>query len=451
MKNVACDVVVVGAGLSGLQAALSLRAAGLDVQVLEARNRVGGRAKPGQLAGVTVDLGGQWLGVKHANLAALAERLGVKASPQYAQGRNTMEFEGSVRTYRGLIPAMPLSAVLETGLALWRLNRMARSLPQAAPWLGKRAQEWDALSIEDWRRRHVRTRGANSMLDIAVRTVFCAEPKELSLLYFLSFVRANHSIENIGNTTDGAQAFLFSGGLHQLSTRMAAELGDRLHTASPVQRVRVNGARLEVECARGSWTARRLIVAVSPALIERIEFEPTLPAQRGALQAAVKMGSVIKVHVAYKTPFWRAKGLSGEALSDREGFGPVLDGHPHDERVGIISGFFAGEPARRWSARSVAERRAHVIECLVRWFGPEAQNPIDYLDQDWHKEEWSGGCYSAVMAPSVMTAYGAALREPCGAIHWAASETAETGAGYFEGALVSGMRAAREVIATLRE
>ena len=151
-----CDVLVIGAGFAGLQAALDLRHAGYDVRVLEARNRVGGRSKPATLAGRTVDAGGQWQGLGHERLGALAQRYGVQPVPQYDTGRRVLDLDGSVRSYRGLIPALPLPALLETGWTLWRLNRMARALNASAPWNAPRAAEWDAQTLAAWVDRHVR-------------------------------------------------------------------------------------------------------------------------------------------------------------------------------------------------------------------------------------------------------------------------------------------------------
>lgn len=451
MTATRCDVVVIGAGFSGLRAALRLREQGLDVRVLEARNRVGGRAKPVTVAGLTLDAGGQWLGAQHPLLAALARDEGVRAFPQFGQGRRVLEYGGRVRRYRGTIPALPLPALIETGLTLARLDRMARTLPAHAPWTAPRAAEWDAQSLADWQAAHVRTAGARTLLDIAARAILCAEPGELSLLYFLDYVRASGGkVEYLAETRNGAQAFLFAGGMHQLAARMAAALGDRVVTDAPALRVRQDDAGVAVETARGTWQAGRLVVAVSPALAGRIDFTPALPAARTALHQGMPMGSVIKCHVAYASPFWRDAGFCGEAVSDEADFCPVFDGSPEDGRVGVLTGFFDGAAARRWSGRPAGERRAHVLACLSRWFGPQALAPIDYADQDWREEEWSAGCYTAVMPPGLMTLHGAALRAPCGRIHWAGTETAERGTGYFEGALVAGDRAATEVAAALR-
>jgi monoamine oxidase len=67
----------------------------------------------------------------------------------------------------------------------------------------------------------------------------------------------------------------------------------------------------------------------------------------------------------------------------------------------------------------------------------------------WADEEWSRGCYVGITAPGVLLDYGRALRQPAGRIHWAGTETARVSMGYMDGAVESGQRAAREVLAGL--
>ena len=77
-RQYSCDVVVVGAGLAGLRAATRLRGAGVDVHVLEARDRVGGKAWTITTHDTTVDIGGQWLGPTQDRVLGLAKELGLQ-------------------------------------------------------------------------------------------------------------------------------------------------------------------------------------------------------------------------------------------------------------------------------------------------------------------------------------------------------------------------------------
>ena len=95
--------------------------------------------------------------------------------------------------------------------------------------------------------------------------------------------------------------------------------------------------------------------------------------------------------------------------------------------------------------RPLAERRQAAIDCLVRYFGPKAAHPVEYIERDWMSEEFSRGCYGAHFTPGVWTAFGHALREPIGRVHWAGAECSPVWNGYMEGAVRSGEATADEV------
>ena len=115
----------------------------------------------------------------------------------------------------------------------------------------------------------------------------------------------------------------------------------------------------------------------------------------------------------------------------------------------MLLGFAGGDEARRFERLSEGERRAAALASFARAFGPRALSPIDYVEMNWSQETWSRGCPVAVAPPGVLTAYGRALREPVGRIHWAGTETATYWNGYMDGAVSAGLRAAREVLEKL--
>lgn len=110
----------------------------------------------------------------------------------------------------------------------------------------------------------------------------------------------------------------------------------------------------------------------------------------------------------------------------------------------------AAMPRPTWAERSPEERRARAIEDLVTYLGPEANNPIEYLERSWPAAPWQRGTYMAIASPGALTACGPALREPVGRIPLAGTETADVNVGYYDGAIQSGERVAGEIVKQLK-
>jgi monoamine oxidase len=202
--------------------------------------------------------------------------------------------------------------------------------------------------------------------------------------------------------------------------------------------VTVNGVR-----------AGRAIVAIPPTLAGRTAYDPPLPAARDQLTQRMPQGTVIKTMAIYDRPFWRDDGLSGGAASDTGPAKVVFDNSPPDGSPGVLLGFLEGDHARRLGRLAADERRGLVLEGHARLFGPQAAQPERFVERSWAEEEWTRGCYGCYMPPGAWTSYGHALRAPIGPLHWAGAETAEVWCGYMDGAVSSGERAAREVLAAV--
>jgi monoamine oxidase len=151
----------------------------------------------------------------------------------------------------------------------------------------------------------------------------------------------------------------------------------------------------------------------------------------------------------YEKSFWRDAGLSGNATSDTGPCKLTYDNSPPDGSPGVLLGFIEGQEARDYAGTSKEERKAAVLDSFARYFGDEARNPVRYIDKSWAADRWARGCYVGFTPPGVLVGYRQAIREPVGPIHWAGTETASEWAGYMDGAIDSGIRAAGEVLAAL--
>ncbi len=431
------DVIIVGAGLAGLYAARLLTQQGKRVHVIEAQDRVGGRTLSGTFGAHKGDLGGQWIGAKHHTMRKLIAELGLYTTPTHTQGRKLIETGGKISSYTGTIPKVSPLALIDVQLAMTRLERIAKRIPHDRPASTPEARRLDALSVAAWRTQHMRTAAARDMLDAAVRSVFCVEPEELSMLFFLHHIQAGGGLQQAIEAEGGAQQDVIIGGAQQVSLRMAKDLGDRITLQAPARRIQQDDHGVTVYSDHGAtWNAQRAIIAIPPHMIPRIDFSPALPAQLDQHLQRSAMGASIKFLATYKRPFWREQGLSGEFAGNG---GPVqltFDACAADGSTFALVGFIMGRAARQASALTPTLRRAEVLADLGRIFGPQAHSPLGYWDKDWLSEPWTRGCPVASHATGTLS-QTSVTPPSTGLIHWIGTECSGFCPGYMEGAVQS--------------
>ncbi len=441
------DVVVIGAGLAGLTAARELTGQGLDVVVLEGRDRVGGRTKPATLAGVPVDLGASFVGPTQDAVLKLAADLGCEITPTYTAGANLIRWRGKVHRYQGTIPKLGLIGLLDIGRIQWQFERIARDVGIAQPWTSTRAAELDGMSLADWLRKVRASAGSRDLMAIMSRVTWGAEPDEVSMLHAVRYVKTSGGLDRMLDTAGGAQQDHFVHGSHQMAARIAEQLGARIRLGAIVSRIEWSDSAVAVSSSAGVVEARRAIIAVAPSQRLDIDIAPAPPIEYQQLAQRWPLGALTKSYAAYPTPFWRAQGLSGQALSDQ---GPVFitfDVSPpaDSDRTGpgILLGF---TDARHFDRLDPAQRRDQALECFAALFGEQALRPLDFIDQRWGAETFAPGGPTAAVPPGSWTQFGPLLRRPVGPLHWAGTETADEWTGFMDGAVRSGQRAAAEVV-----
>jgi monoamine oxidase len=307
----------------------------------------------------------------------------------------------------------------------------------------------DGETLETWRSRIVKSAKITAVIDATVRSIFGAEARDISALYFLMYINAGGGMLNLTEAKGGAQQDSIIGGAQALSLALAKDLGDSVLLERPVRRLVQSRDRVEAVSENGTIGGRYAVVAIPPTLAGRIEYEPSVSVGRDQLTQRFSMGAAVKVIVTYEDAFWREAGFSGEVVSSEGPLSVVYDSTSDDDRQPALVGLVVGSQARQWSTQPFADRQTRVTGALARYFGDAANSFTDYQELDWGMEAWSRGGPAAALPPGVLTNSFPHLRKPEGRIHWAGTEAATEWIGYMEGAIQSGERAADEILRRL--
>ncbi|MFF0454329.1 flavin monoamine oxidase family protein [Nocardia africana] len=442
------DCCVIGGGFAGLTAALRLKQAGRSVAVLEARDRIGGRTFTEVRAdGCWIDRGGAWIGPGQDRVRALMNEFGIASYRQYTDGAAMMVVDGKQYRYTGTIPwTMSPWASINLGAAFAELAHLCKSIPLEAPWEAKKAEKWDRITVAQWLNRTVRSKAAHDLLETAIAGSYTSAASEVSMLFALYQMASGGGPNFMFSIRGGSQDSRPVGGMGAIYRAMADRLGDSIQLSRPVHAIEQDEAGVTVHAGRSALRAHRAIVAVPLAIAGQIRYEPMLPVDRSLLHQRVPSGSIIKTSVVYAEPFWRHDGLSGQSAAPASPATVTIDACTDTARPGVLCVITEGPTARRIGHLDATDRRTAIVGELVSRFGKKAGSPDDYIEQDWSAERYSGGGMLSHTPTGVLTQFGRALREPCGRVHWAGTESSAVMCGWVDGAVRSGERAASEVL-----
>ncbi len=456
MLNLNRDVVVVGAGPSGLTAARELKRAGLSVAVLEARDRVGGRTWTDTVDGAVLEIGGQWVSPDQTVLLDLLDELGLKTYSRYRSGESVyIGADGKPVRYIGdSFPVDPATAV-EMNKLIALLDALAAEIGATEPWAHPKARELDTVSFHHWLRANSDNEAACNNIGLFIAGGMLTKPAHA--FSALQAVLMAASAGSFTHLTD--EDFILDkrvvGGMQQVSLLQARELGDDVVLSSPVRTISWGqdadgGHRVTVESERATVNARFVIMAVPPNLYSRVSFNPPLPRRQHQMHQHQSLGLVIKVHAVYSTPFWREDGLSGTGFGAGSLVQEVYDNTNYGDSRGTLVGFISDEKADAVFELGADERKRVVLESIAGFLGDRALEPEVYYESDWGSEEWTRGAYASSYDLGGLHRYGKDQHAPVGPIYWCSSDLAAEGYQHVDGAIRMGRQTAARIAEVAR-
>lgn len=444
------DCVVIGAGLAGLTAATELVDRGLDVTVLEARQRVGGRVETVQHDGQVVDLGGQWVSPGHHLMLDLVQAAALELiSPQ--EGDLLIRSQGEV--YRSqAVPERNHSLtpfeMADLGQGILRFRRLAVRMVSDLAWAAANSA-WLAQPLARWVRANLRTPAAQADFTGVLAAANGHGVDQIELSGALDLTNRGVDLESLFTVSGGLKHRRVLGGMAQLVEYLADGLGEHIQLGQVVIGIERGGAQVAVHTASGDRVcARRALVTLPPWLADPLGYDPPLPQWRAEVTHRTSPGNVIKAAAIYAKPWWRALGLSGQMSADEGPVRVTFDISDPGGR-GVLMGFFEGAEAVALAGQATEERERVFVAALAEIFGAETTAPHGYIDRDWALERFTGGSHGAHFSPGVWTVNGQLLAEPVGLVHFAGSEYAAKSNGYLEGAVRSGLDEARVIARAL--
>jgi monoamine oxidase len=447
------EVLVIGAGLAGLQAALLLEDAGVDVMVLEASGQVGGRVRTVDLGDGPTEVGATTYGPTHLRALALIERFGLETQQftddvNFAYSVNgvlcsaddwpTSEGNRLVGDEREILPSRIDNYYMQAFLPFEGLD----------DWLDPRYADYD-VPFGDF----LRQRGLS---DEALRLVnMCINANDIQTVSALSIFRDAIKWRDVGytdpkhfNQYGAAQyrpIFLTAGG-QRLPEAMAAALSRPVALNRDVRAIRYGNDAVEVSCLDGSqYRARRVVVAVPIVTLRTLDFSPPLPPLlHEAIQtarASANTGFMLRA----KRRFWRDDGLPASLWTDTL-FERLLVGE-REEGNDVLRIWINGDNAERVD-RLGDQAEGMLLDTLAN-LRPSCAGQLEVIGRiSWGADPLIGG-EKYVMGPGQVTRYGKCISEPVGPIHWAGEHHKSRDQGA-EAALQSGERAAAALIEEIR-
>ena len=427
------DVLVIGAGFSGLTAARDLAEQGFRVTVVEGRDRIGGRTWDREYAGSekSVEIGGTWFSTDWMH--ALRDEIGrydIELMDQPAPQHFVWATSAHVRT-QAPIPADEFGAAEQ---ALSQLQAAMRRTPDGRLLDDEDYSDLD-VPITEWP-PFLQLPDASRGLVHAFASMYggCA-PEHVSVLHY---TRMMAEFGNSATALYDGLAQKFAHGTRSLAEAIRDDFGGEILLSTRVHSITDHGDSVTVATESGELVAKRVVSTVPINALRRVHFEPELPE---AMRAASEVG-----HSCKSIKSWARCRNVPEGLFGLGWGGPiqwVSNEYPLDDGTTLVCAF--GYDPEALDATSVTS-----VQQALRQYAPDVE-VVSVDTHDWAGDEFSDGAWSIWDPKWVVDGHEAAFDEPHGNVHFAGSDVAKSWPGWIDGAIFSGADAASRVHRSLAD
>jgi len=445
------EIVVIGAGLAGINAALKLEAAGLKVCTLEAQNRVGGRVHSMSQRGEKQEVGGTYIGAGYRRIIDAAKKYGVKlvdVTPMLEFFREQELVLNGEIIRQSEWPDHPNNSFPENDKNLfpWNYHRVVaeRENPLSTPadWLGPSFSEYD-ISVHEWLKRLGLSESAIA-LGYGINVSYGKNAHDVSAL--LLFFRAAFSVMQRSLAPAGSLGYTAKEGVQRIPEAMANALRQDIHCNKKVTGVESTPSGCKVRCSDGSvYAAKRVVCSLPLGVLRNIELDPPFSGlQEEALQN-IESQAITQFYFAHRSKFWEKDGFSPSMFTD----GPAgmvsatRSGKDPAEITGLTA-WAMGLKAKKLDALPAKEAGCLALQAIEA-IRPASRGQLELVGtHSWGTDPFAQGGW-AYFKPGQITHLIPAMSEPHGLTHFCGEHLAVANRG-MEGAMESGERAALEII-----
>ncbi len=430
------DVIVVGAGISGLAAASELQKNGYSVLVVEARERVGGRVWTTLEWGFPLEHGANFIQSATGNpISEIAKKEGLKTlSVGNSTSSTTLSSFNSYALYDSAgkrVSDEKIQSVLENDVPSFYLYALMNA---------SRELSFNTL-LQSFAKEHALSEDHAAILRYMLATI-----TEVHLGADSGRVSSEALLERMLLTKTSGDDELIAAGYSQIACALAKGLSIVLQ--APVDKIRYNEHGVTVSTSQGDFSSDYAVVTLPLGILKEksVQFTPPLPEKKWGAIERLGMGVVNKIFLLFEERFWdkKAEWIGEMALPESPIQFEFINFDKYFDRP-ILLAITAGSFAKKLEIASDEETIDRVMERLIALYGKDIPKPTAYVITRWGSDIYSKGSYSYPIIGSSPEDYDILAEPVQGRLFFAGEATSRSDANSVHGAYLSGLAAARSI------